>query len=508
MSRKNKDKKKILFGPILTMLILTFIIMLVSAILSLIGFEGQKTAIVNGTLETSLITIKNIFTIDGLKFVIGNAATNFKVFEPLVILIISLIGVGIADASGLIKAIASPFRKFKIKYIILVTIFIGIISTFLGEYSYIILLPLVAAIYKYLDRNPILGILTIFIGITLGYGTGIIYNYDDYLLGGLTELAAKIDVDKNYKFVLTSNIYIMIVSSILLSFVGASLIEKVLIPKISKYKNNDEDENVISKKALYFSNFTLIALLIGFMYMIVPGFYGSGVLIDKEQGSYIAKLFSDTSPLKDGLPYVVMLILMVCSLVYGKISGNLKNSNEYSLGLSKSFEGLGYVFVLMFFLAQMIGILNWTNLGEVIATRLIDFMSTLQFSGIPLIITLFIVVVFISILIPATLTKWILMSPIIVPLFMRSNITPDFTQFIFKVADGIGKSFTPLFVYFIIMLGFMQKYNNDDDYKITIFGTMRLILPIILMIFGLWILIVLGWYIIGLPTGTGTFPTL
>lgn len=508
MSKKNKDKKKILLGPIITILILTLLIVFVSAVLSLLGIDGQKTAIVNGTLETSLITIRNIFTVDGIKFVIGNAITNFEVFEPLVILIISLIGIGIADASGLIKAVVTPFKKYRFNIIIFATLLIGIISSFIGEYSYIILLPLVGVVYKYLERNPMVGVLTIFLGITLGYGAGIIYNYNDYLLGNLTELAAKIDVDKNYKFILSSNLYIMIIGTLVLSFVGTGLIEKMLIPKIGKVKQNIEDEKIVSKKALYFSNFALVIMLLMFLYMIIPGISGSGMLVDDEQTSYIAKLFSDNAPLKEGVIYIFMFMMMICAWIYGKVSGNIKNSGQYSLGLSKSFDGLGYVFVLMFFLAQLIAILNWTNLGEVVATRLIDFMSSLQFSGIPLIITMFIIVIIISILIPLTLSKWILMSPIVVPLFMRSNITPDFTQFIFKTADGVGKCFTPLFSYFIIMLAFLQKYNDDQNYKVTIFGTMRLIMPIVLLTFGLWLLIILGWYIIGLPTGIGTYPTL
>ena len=199
---------------------------------------------------------------------------------------------------------------------------------------------------------------------------------------------------------------------------------------------------------------------------------------------------------------------MFSSWVYGEFSGNIKNSYEYSLGLSKNFEGLGYSFVLLFFLAQLIGILNWTNISEVITVRLVDFIASLPFSGIPLILVLFIIVIIISIFIPNILTKWILMSPLIVPLFMRSNINPDFTQFIFKVADGIGKSITPLFAYYLIMLALVNKYNSDSDFKVTVFGTMKMILPVILTITGLWLLIIIGWYIIGLPIGLRGYPTL
>jgi aminobenzoyl-glutamate transport protein len=162
--------------------------------------------------------------------------------------------------------------------------------------------------------------------------------------------------------------------------------------------------------------------------------------------------------------------------------------------------------VLLFFLSQLIAIINWTNIGEVIATKLITFMGGLEFSGAPLIIMLFIITILIGILIPSTLSKWMLMSPLIVPLFMRSNITPDFTQLIFKSADGIGKAITPLYIYFIIMVGFVQSYWENK--KVTILGMYKLIMPTILITAGLLILIVIGWFIIGLPLGPITYPTL
>ena len=342
-----------------------------------------------------------------------------------------------------------------------------------------------AIFYKKLGYNPIIGIITIFLAITLGYGIGVIYDYNDYQLGQLTELAATIDVDKNYKFTLFSNLYIMIGSTILLTILGTILIEKFLLPKIEKHKVENGEEQVISKKALCVSIITFVILSLMFLYMLIPNLFNSGILLDNEQEVYIAKLFSDTSPFKEGFIYIFLIIVMFSSWVYGEFSGNIKNSYEYSLGLSKNFEGLGYSFVLLFFLAQLIGILNWTNISEVITVRLVDFIASLPFSGIPLILVLFIIVIIISIFIPNILTKWILMSPLIVPLFMRSNINPDFTQFIFKVADGIGKSITPLFAYYLIMLALVNKYNSDSDFKVTVFGTMKMILPVILTITGL-----------------------
>ncbi|MDD2377678.1 MAG: AbgT family transporter [Bacilli bacterium] len=506
MIKRKKEKHNIMLGPVITLILLTIIVIVASTIFSLLGIEGQKTQIVNDALQTSLTTVNNILTKDGLKYVISSTLTNFKLFEPLVLLIISLIALGIGEASGLFKAVFSPLKKARLSLLLFCTLFLGIISTFIGEYSYVLLLPLTGIVYKYADKKPMLGIITVFLGITLGFGAGIIPSYNDYLLGLLTEKAAVINVDKDYQFNLFSNIYIMITSTVILTVLGTMIIKRYLVPKISKTEII-EDELVVSKKALYYSNLAFGIILIGVIYMILPSSYSSGLLLGEGE-NYIVRLWSDGAPFKDGFMYIIVLIMMICGFIYGYVSKNIKNSTEYSVGLSKNFEGIGYLFVLLFFTSQLVGLLEYTNLGEVIAVRLVDFMGTLQFSGIPLIITMFIVIILMSILIPSTIIKWTLASPILVPLFMRSNITPDFTQFIFKVSDGVGRSITPLFIYFIVMLAFLQKYNTNEENKITIFGTLKMMMPSILLLGGLWLLIVIGWYVIGLPLGIGGYPTL
>lgn len=506
MKVKKDRKRKILLGPVITIIILIGMIIISSAIFSLLELEGQKAQIINGTIETSITTVNNVLTLKGMKYILTSAITNLQLFKPLLLIIASLIAVGIGEASGLLKAIFTPLKKVKPSIITFSVLLIGIISSFIGEYSYALLLPLVGVLYGYIGRKPLLGILTLFLGMTVGYGTGIFSNYDDLALGSLTQLAATVDVDKDYIFSSSYSVYIMIVSTIILSFVGTIIIEKFLYKKVPKSEIEEDNLN-ISKKALYYSNFAFIAMILVIIYMLIPGLYGSGMLLG-EGNTYIECLLGDTAPLKEGIVIISIGIMMVCGFIYGYISKNIKNSNEYSVGLSKNFEGLGYVFVLMFFTAQMVSLLEWTNLGEVIATKLINFVSILPFSGIPLIVVMFIVVVLMSILVPSLSTKWLLASPIFVPLFMRSNITPDFTQFLFKAADGIGKSITPMFVYFIVMLAFLEKYNTKENNRITVFGTLKMILPCVLLFAGLWIIIIIGWYIIGLPIGPGTYPTL
>lgn len=500
--KKNKRVPKVL-GPILVMGIITLILMILSAIFSLIGLESSQAVISSGSLEMQLITVNNIFSADGIKYFLSSCVSNFRLLEPLVLLIISLIATSIAEASGLIKHIVMPLKKINTTMLIFLTLLSCVVLTLFGDYSFIVLLPLTGVIYKYLGKNPMLGILTVFIGITCSYGTGIIYNYNTYLLGTLTQKAASIQVDPTFTYDVLSCSYIMIVSTLVVMFLGTAIINKYLVPKFKKVVI-EEDELVTSNKALWFTNISLLLILLCTIIMILPG----GVLLDNSQTSYIAKLMSSTSPFKDAFIFILLGSTMICGAVYGFISGNIKNRLQYNVGLYKSFENCGYVFALMFFATIMMGVLDWTNIGTVLSAMLINAVSTLQFSGNLLIIVFFVIMLLISVLIPDAYTKWNMAAPLVVPLFMRADITPEFTQFIFSIADGVGKSISPFFIYFIIMLGFLQKYNDNNQKEITIFGTIKWILPTILMMGLVWLVIIVSWNIIGLPLGFSTYATM
>ncbi len=502
-----KKKRNILLGPVITIIILTFAITIISSICSVLGVDGEVTKVASGSLETSIVSVKNIISKDGLRYFFSSPVETFKNFKPLVLLIISLMAVSIGKASGLFKALFTPLRTLKPSVVTFLTLFVGIVSSFVGEYGFILVMPLIAVIYQYLGKNSMLGILTAFIGVSMGYGAGLVFNYDDYQLGLLTKEAVTVDVDKDYLFNAWSNSYAMLAATFILSIVGTIIIETILKPKV-KEAIKEEDELEISRKGLIWSLIAFVILLLIAIYTIIPGLPGSGLLLDNTKVSYVEQLLGENAPFQDAFGFVFLIITMICSGIYGKISKNIKSTNDFSVGLSKEFDNLGYIFILMFFAALMISILNWTNLGTVVGSWLISFMSNLEFTGLPLIITMFIIIILMSLLIPETITKWQIASPILIPLFMKANITPDFTQFIFKAADSVGKGMTPFFVYFIIMLAFLEKYNNKETNKITVFGTLNLLRPAILIFMVVWLLIVVGWFIMGLPLGPNMTPTL
>ena len=498
---RKKKTKKVFQGALSAVLLICFIVMILSFILSIFGFESYETYISNGTLESSLVTVNNIFSVQGIKFLFTNSIVNFKLFEPLVLLIISLIGISIANESGMLDSLFLPLRKIKGSFLSFIVILVGISLSFFGNYSYVMLFPLVGILYKKIGRSPVLGILIVFLGITLGYGTGIMFNYDSYVLGSLTQAAARVSVDSEYVFSLVSTEYIMVISTFIVSFVLSHFIEKRISPLFKK-----GEVTVSDNKFSYPTLFLFLGMLLILIYMIIPGLPGSGVLLDESAVRYIDKLFGSSSPFSNSLICIFSLMMSICGIFYGYLNG-IRTTNVYTKGLTETFNGYGYLFVLMFFASQLQGIIDWTNIGVVMSSKMIDLISNMQLSGVFLILIFFLIVVIMSILIPSTSDKWIIASPVVVPLLMRSNITPDFTQFVFQVADSVGKGLTPVYAYFIIMIGFLVKYN-DEESPVTISGIMKMTIPIVAIVGLVWILIIVLWYISGMPIGINGFSTL
>ncbi len=488
-------------GPITTIIILTLIISLISLVLSLFKVSGNITEA--GTLETSVITINNIFSKNGIKYLLNNSIVNFKLMDSIIYIIMSLIAVSILETSGLLKHIVSPLKKMKSKYVTFIIVFIGIISTFIGDYSYALLLPLCGVIYKLINKNPTLGVITIFIGITIGYGIGLMPNYQDYLLGVITEKSA-MSINPNYHYSLFSGYFLNITTVVLLSICTTLLIEKTLSKKFSRYEQKDNLN--LSRKAFAISGGLFLLLGFFIIYSIIPGLPFSGILLNDSTPIYIVRLFGTDSAFGNGCMLIIMLLCLVCSYVYGRISGNIRNGNDYTHSLAKSFENTGYIFTLMFFASIMLGLLEWSNIGSVIATNIVDFIGGFQLSGLPLIFIIFIVIILISILIPDSITKWNIVSPIFVPMLMRANITPAFAQTIFGAADAIGKLFSPIYIYLIISIGFL--YKNDQNINTSIFSTMKKMMPTILIVSLIYFIIVIGWYLIGLPLGINSSITM
>ncbi len=503
-----KKNKKRQLGGVLTLVIIAGIVIILSFLLSRFGIVVSKTVISNNMLESSPINVNNALSKDGLGFIVGNFTSNLKYFEPLALLIVALISTSIIESSGIIKKIAAIFKKTTDFKLTAVVVFLTLITVFLGNYSFLLLMPIVALIYKELRRSPILGLMTVFLAATIGFGTGIFVNYNDYILGFMTQSSARVEIDASYTFGLYSYAYLKIAATLMITAMLTYLIETRLAKKLPIHCDEVEEIEILEneKKALLFSFAFFVLYMIFIVISLIPGNPFSDWLLNSSESVYVAKLFSPGSPFNEGSFLFILLGFAVTGYIYGTLTKKFKDSKDFSSGFSKHFEGIGEVFVLIFFFSQIIALIDWTNIGRVFAYYILELIVKLNFSGAPLLVLMFIATIIIGLVIPSTIEKWEIMSPLSVPLFMKANFTPEFSQIVFRAADGISKSLTPLFPYYIILLGFVKKHNNEKP--ITLFGALRLMLPIILIMVLFWVLILLSFYIIGIPIGPNSLATL
>lgn len=505
-------KKKIRLHPALLFLLLTLGIMIFSSIGSILNLEASYYVVneATGDLTSQVVNINNLFNRTGLQYLISNMLNNFLDFAPLGNLIIGLLGVGVAYKSGLLNSLFKMIgEKVPRKFLTFIVVLLGIIFSMFYEVGYVILIPLAAILFMNLGRHPSAGICAAFSGITFGYGANIIVNRFDSMLTLYSEKASKI-LDSSYNVNLYGNIIFTAISMILVAYVGMLVTEKFIIPKLGKYYFDEEEpsqEDVVSKKerkgVILSLGATLIAVIL-LIYCIIKGLPFSGLLLDLTQNKYVDMLFGSGSYFYKGSVTIFSFLLIFSSLIYGIRVGTIKDNRDLVDGMSYYLKDVASLLVLIFFAAQFCMIFKETNIGLFIVASLSELLNEFQLTGLLLIVVTFIIVAICTFFIPMASTKWAMLSPVIVPLFMQSSMTPEFAEAVFRAADSSIKGLTPIFSYFVILIGFLHIYNKRKNDVITITDAMSLMVPYTIAFTILWLIIILAFYIIGIPIGIGT----
>ena len=499
-------KKSKYFHPVMAFLILTGITMIISGILSLLDVSTTLYKINATTLEysTELVKINNMFSLSGLKYIFSETVSNFVNFAPFSSLIIILIGFGVMESSGFLKsAITFITKKMKKNTVTFIIVLLSIIGSIMGDLAYVILLPLSALIFKYGKRNPWIGIIASFAGLTCGQGISAIFTSVDSSLLSMSLTAARV-IDMNYRMASIAGVFIMATAVVLLSFLLTNITEKELAPKLGKYEeNNEEEEITLGKKEIRGLLFALLAsgaYVLFFIYNIIPGLPFSGALLDNTQVLYIDKLFSYNSFFSNGFVFVVTMFFIILGLFYGLGARTIESGKDFVNSLGYSLDGIGNTIVLIFVASLFISVFKNSNIGNVIVAFLANIIREIGFQGIPLIILLIIIASISTLFIPTSIAKWSILSPIAIPVFMNAGITPEFTQVIFRFGESITMGLTPLMAYFVIYLAMLNKFKSKDK-NVSVTESIKSQVPFALATSIVLIVIIILWYVIGLPTG-------
>ena len=529
-NRRKLKLKKFYFHPITVYLILTFLLLILSAILS--GFQMQATystiSPTTNELETTLVSVENMLNFDGMKYIFSNAMTNFLSFAPLGMLLFTLFGLSSARSTGFLDTLCKRVLiKIDKKILTFIIVFLATISSLINDVGYVILIPISAMLFLLNNRNPYLGIIAAFAGVSFGYGVSIFVGSMEVNLIPDTTTAARL-IDASAHVSLTSNLFIIIAFSVFLSIVGTIVIEKIIAPRLGKYKEKDElsktEELVITdakeleqqkiekerkeKRGLKAAIITAVVVIILFIYSIIPNLPYSGMLLDMEEDTYLGQLFGTNSYFQDGFTYMIALLFTLVGIAYGIGAKSIKNDKDIINGCKETFVPIGEMLMLIFVVSQFTSVFRETNIGTVIASWCASAVGNVGFTGLPLIIFAIIMIGIANLFVPTASAKWEIFAPVMVPVFMQSNLSAPFAQFILRTGTSITAGITPLLACFAIYIGYLNIYNRDKDKPITIHKSIRYLLPYFGIIALTWILLVVGWYLIGLPLGPGVYATI
>lgn len=507
-----KIKKEFKLHPALLFFTLTILIMIVSSIGSILNLETSYYNVnsINGSLESKIVVINNLFNRTGLQYLISNMITNFISFAPLGNLIVGLLGVGVAYKSGYLNSLFGILsKKISKKTFTFIVVLLGILSSMFFEVGYVILIPVSAILFMNLGRHPATGVCASFAGITFGYGANIVVNGLDSMLYSYTTLSASI-LDKSYNVNIYGNIIFMIISTIAIAYLGMVITERYIVPKLGRYVFDESeyfDAMIVTKKekkGVLIALLTSLLLVLVLIYSIIPGLPFSGLFLYLKDNLYVNQLFGENSYFSQGVVFLFSLLLIISGLVYGLRVKTLKNNKDFVDAMSYYLKDVASILVLIFFASQFCLIFKQTNIGVFIVSSLTELLNQLEVSGILLVIIFFVITMISTIFVPAASTKWAILSPVVVPMFMQSSLTPEFAEAVFRAADSSVKGVTPLFTYFVIFLGFLQIYNKKKDEVVSLTDAISLMMPYAIAFTILWFVIILAFYIIGIPLGTST----
>ena len=467
------------------------IIAVLVAIASLIGSMVGLTAVHPG--DGSIIQVKNLLNGDGLRWIYENVVHNFVNFPPLGYVLAVMIGIGVAEGSGLFNTVIRALvLKAPQKLITGSVVFAGVLSHLASEAGYVILIPLGAMIFYAIGRHPMAGLAAAFCGVSGGFGANFLVGSIDPVLAGLSESAAQI-IDPAMKVNAVVNFYFMFISAIMIVILGTLVTEKIVEPRLKKYEGNAEKLSVgditpEEKKGLKWAGIWLFVLVAALAFTIIPE---NGLFRNPETGDVLH------SPFFDGIITGILVFFFVPGLVFGIATKSIKNDAEMMKHIIKSMSTLATYIVLVFFAAQFVYFFRYSNLGLIIAIDGAQFLKSIGFTGITLIIAFVILSAFINLFMGSASAKWAIMAPVFVPMFMLLDYHPALTQAAFRIGDSVTNPITPMMSYFALIVAFAQKY--DEKYGIgTIISTM---IPYTVVFLFFWIILLIIWMLLGLPLG-------
>jgi aminobenzoyl-glutamate transport protein len=466
-------------------------ILVLSWVLSRLGLEAVNPR------DASVVEPVNLLSVDGLHWILEHTITNFTGFAPLGTVLVAMLGIGVAEKSGLIgtalRLLVHAAPRHMLTYVIVLA---GVLSNTASDVGYVLLVPMGAVIFLSVGRHPIAGLAAAFAGVSGGFSANLLLGTIDPLLAGITQEAAHI-VEPGYTVTPACNYYFMVVSTFVIAAVGTWITERVVEPRLGAYRGDavagTEDVGPLNrdeKRGLWLAlavNLVLIAVVLG---GLVPA---GGYLRDPVSGDILH------SPFMHGIVAFIFLGGLLAGLAYGFGAGTFRNDEDVVKGMKEAMETLGLYLVLVFFAAQFVAYFKFTNIGLIMAIKGAEALQASGLGPIPLMIAFLVLSAFLNLAMGSASAKWAFMAPVFVPMFMLLGYSPELVQGVYRIGDSSTNIISPMMSFFALIVAFLQRYDAKAGIG-TVIATM---LPYSMGFLAIWTVLLVVWLLTGLPLGPG-----
>ncbi|HEY0968984.1 MAG TPA: AbgT family transporter [Opitutaceae bacterium] len=475
--------------PVTLFIGLSALVMVLSWLLSTLGVQVAHPA------TGKPVFVVNLLSLDGLQRLMVGALPNFIGFAPLGTVLVSLLGLSIAEGSGLIAALLRQISAAaRPRTLTILVVLAGVISHAGTDVGYVLLIPLSAGLFLAVGRHPLAGLAAAFAGVSGGFSANFLISAIDVVLAGMTQEAARL-IDPAYVVTPMANYYFMAASSVIIVVAGTWVTERIIETRLGGYTGTAtrdalESLSPAERRGLRAAGIATAVLTGVILLGTIPA---NGFLNDPAKPGFL------NSYVLRGFVMVIFMYGAIPGLTYGWISGRFRNDHDVVKAMTKAIETLAGYVVLVFFIAQFVALFNWTNVGIVTAVEGAEFLRKLGLGPIPLMIAFVLLAAAIDLVLGSATAKWAVMAPIFVPMFMLLGYSPELAQSAYRIGDSVVNIITPLMSYFPLVLTFAQRYEPKAGIG-TLVATM---LPYSISFLVVWTLLLVLWLLAGWPLGPG-----
>lgn len=475
---------------------LAVLVVVLSHTLHLLGAEVSYDRIDPQTheIEPTTTKVRSLLSAEGIRFIFTSVVPNFIQFGPVGIILVAMIGVGLAERSGMIGALIRKIVLVAPRWAMTtIIVTLGVMSSIATDAGYLVLIPLGAAAFQSIGRHPLAGLAAAFAAVAATFGVNFLVVPIDGILAEMTNDAIHL-VDPDKSIGLLANFYFGIASSFVLIVVCTVVTNRFVEPRLGEYKGEhpaEETEGLSAEESrgLRYALFALIGL-VGFLALLT--FPEGAPLRSPRTGDVVGP-----SPFMDSLILLIMLIFGGTGIAYGVGAGTIKSVNDGIDAITKTISDLGGLLFLFFVISQFVAYFNFSNMGTLAAVGLANQLKEADLGSVPLLLSFILVGFVLSIPIPNIIPKWAIMAPIFVPLFMKLGTSPEVVLAAYRVSDAPPNVINPLLPYFALVVVFARKYDKDAGV-----GTIvSMMLPYTAMTFVVWVALFFVWYVLGIPFG-------